>query len=65
MLDPFAGIGTVGRAAAKLGRRFVLIEQEPDYIRIVRDEAKVWLGKGAKDILTLNCAPIEITDMLV
>ena len=65
VLDPFAGIGTVGRAAAKLGRRFVLIEQEPDYIRIVRDEAKVWLGKGAKDILTLNCAPIEITDMLV
>jgi DNA modification methylase len=26
VLDPFAGIGTVGKAALKLGRRFILIE---------------------------------------
>lgn len=28
VLDPFAGSGTTGRAARKLGRRFVLIEQD-------------------------------------
>ena len=64
MLDPFAGIGTVGKAAVKLGRRFVLIEQNPEYIAIIRDEAKLWLGKEAERILTLNCAPVDSTDML-
>jgi DNA modification methylase len=44
VLDPFAGIGTVGKAAVKLGRRFVLIEQNPQYVEIIRNEAKTWLG---------------------
>jgi DNA modification methylase len=65
VLDPFAGIGTVGRAANKLGRRFVLIEQEPDYVDVIRQEAKNWMGQDAKMILTLNCAPIDINDMLM
>jgi DNA modification methylase len=64
VLDPFAGIGTVGAAAAKLGRRFVLIEQDPDYVSIVRQEAKAWLGAEAKSVLTINCPPIEVSDML-
>ena len=64
VLDPFAGIGTVGAVAAKLGRRFVLIEQEPQYISVIRDEAKKWLHDEAKNILTLNCAPILTEDRL-
>ena len=32
VLDPFAGIGTVGTAALDLGRRFYLIERERMYI---------------------------------
>jgi len=64
VLDPFAGIGTVGKAAAKLGRRFVLIEQDPDYVAIQREEVKTWLGKDAKHTLTLHCPPIETGDML-
>lgn len=54
VLDPFAGIGTVGKAAAKLGRRFVLIEQNPEYIGVMREEAKEWLGKDAARVLMLN-----------
>ncbi len=64
VLDPFAGAGTVGKAACRLGRRFVLIEQEAKYISIIREEVKSWLGKDATQVLTINCAPIEAEDML-
>lgn len=56
VLDPFGGIGTVGEAATKLGRRFVLVDNEKKYIDIIRREAKKWLGKSASDILYINCA---------
>ena len=35
--DPFAGSGTVGAVAARLGRRFLLIDQNPDAIAVMRD----------------------------
>lgn len=59
VLDPFAGIGTVGKAAAKLGRRFVLIEREPKYVDTIRREAASWLGKDANGVLVMNCRPID------
>lgn len=65
VLDPFAGIGTVGKAAVMLGRRFVLIEQNPEYVSMIRKEAKLWLGKEASTVLTINCPPIEIDDILL
>jgi len=43
VLDPFAGVGTVGVAAARLGRRFVLCELEPRYVRVIRREVAPWL----------------------
>jgi len=64
VLDPFAGIGTVGKAAARLRRHFVLIEINPRYVRITSEEAKQWLGQAAKDILTINCPSIDVSDML-
>jgi DNA modification methylase len=64
VLDPFAGTGTVGKAASRLGRRFVLIEQDAKYVTIMREEVKSWLGKDATQVLTINCAPIEVGDML-
>lgn len=57
VLDPFAGIGTVGYAAIKLGRRFVLIENEKKYIDIIKKEVKKWLGKSAGKIFYMNCEP--------
>lgn len=65
IMDPFAGIGTTGLAAAKLKRRFVLIDQEPKYIEIIRERAKQWLGKNAADILCINCPPISVDNMLL
>ena len=35
--DPFAGSGTVGAVAARLGRRFLLIDENPDAITVMRD----------------------------
>ncbi|MBN2209058.1 MAG: site-specific DNA-methyltransferase [Candidatus Coatesbacteria bacterium] len=64
VLDPFAGIGTVGNAAARLSRRFVLIELNPDYVDVIRSEAKGWLGKEASQVLTINCPEIETEDIL-
>jgi DNA modification methylase len=65
VLDPFAGIGTTGAAATQLGRRFVLVEQEPKYVEIMRSECREWLGSSAIDVLTMNCPPIEIEGMLL
>ncbi len=64
VLDPFAGIGTTGKAATLLGRRFVLIEQNPDYVNVIRSEAETWLGEEARQILTINCASVEASDRL-
>jgi hypothetical protein len=36
------------------GDAFVLIEQNPKYVTIIRNEAKRWLGHDARHILTLE-----------
>lgn len=64
ILDPFAGSGTVGLAATKLKRRFVLIDNEPQYVELMRNRAKTWLGKEAADVLCINCPDISVSDML-
>jgi len=65
VLDPFAGIGTVGEASVKLGRRFVLIDISKDYIETIRVEAKKWLHKEALGVLCLNCEPLTGEDYLL
>lgn len=59
VLDPFAGSGTVGAAAAGLDRRFVLFELNPDYVELMRQEAAAWFGGAKHDILWVNCKPSE------
>ena len=36
VLDPFAGSGTVGQVAIQMNRRFILIENRPDYFETMR-----------------------------
>ena len=48
VLDPFAGSGTVGRVANRLGRRAVLIDLKADYIdQAMLRNAQAPLGLGA------------------
>ena len=37
VLDPFAGSGTVGLVAARLGRHFILADNSPTYCQLARD----------------------------
>ncbi|KAF0237384.1 MAG: DNA methylase N-4/N-6 domain-containing [Prolixibacteraceae bacterium] len=58
VLDPFAGTGTVGKAAIKLGRRFVLFEQDPEYITIIQEELHSWLQNRVNEVNLIN---LELT----
>lgn len=60
VFDPFAGTGTVGKAAVKLGRRFVLFEQDPEYLQIIKDEIHDWLLSEATDVNWLNTEPAPV-----
>lgn len=59
VLDPFAGTGTVGKAAIKLGRRFVLFEQDAEYMKIIQEEVHTWLHNKAKEVNWINMDPSE------
>jgi hypothetical protein len=50
VFDPFAGLGTVGEAAVKLERRFVLFEMNIDYINEIKRKAVVWTA-GNKEAI--------------
>ncbi len=60
VLDPFAGVGTTGKAAWKLERRFVLIEKEPAYVDVIREEILEWMGRAALEVLYVNCDPPQV-----
>ncbi|MEI7490063.1 MAG: site-specific DNA-methyltransferase [Bacteroidota bacterium] len=36
ILDPFAGSGTCGRVAVEMGRRFLLVDNQPKYFELMR-----------------------------
>lgn len=44
VLDPFAGSGTTGQVALELGRKALLIELNPDYIKLIEKRTYVTPG---------------------
>ena len=50
VLDPFAGAGTTGEAAQQLGRSAVLIELNPDYVKLIQERLED--DAGGADIQT-------------
>ncbi len=43
VLDFFAGSGTLGEAAARNGRKFVLVDNSPEAIKVMQKRLKAWL----------------------
>ena len=54
--DPFAGSGTVGAVAARLGRRFLLIDENPEAIAVMQERLgpgtvfSAWREAGASSV---------------
>jgi len=59
VMDPFAGLGTVGEAAIKTGRRFVLLDNDNGYVNIIKQRMEKLLADEAENIVCLNCSPIK------
>lgn len=57
VLDPFAGIGTTGHAAASLGRKFVMVEAQEQYVKTMMDECQDWDEGAKRETLFINCRP--------
>lgn len=57
VLDPFAGIGTTGHAAASLGRKFVMVEAQEQYVKTMMDECQGWDDGAKRETLFVNCHP--------
>ncbi|MDJ0543546.1 MAG: site-specific DNA-methyltransferase [Microcystis sp. M53601_WE4] len=55
VLDPFAGSGTVGLAAASLDRRFVLFESNFNYIELIRKLITEGNQTDLDSVIWLNC----------
>ena len=65
VLDPFAGIGTVGESCVKHHRRFILAEMSPEYVDIIKEKAYQWLGDEARNIHCINTPSINTPVRLV
>jgi len=57
VLDPFAGIGTVGEAACNLNRRFMLFEINTAYVETMKKNMLKWPNQEASNINWINCSP--------
>jgi DNA modification methylase len=57
VLDPFAGSGTTGCAAAMLGFEFVGIEADPEYAEIAERRIAHWRRQGRE---TDDLAPRQL-----
>ncbi len=57
IMDPFAGSGTVGDAARLLDRRFILYENDPKFIDLMKREVHNWKNVDINSMLWINCEP--------
>ncbi len=58
VLDPFADVGTVGEAAARLDRGFVLFKSNVEKFTVIQQASPSWLDEGAAEILIWS-SPID------
>ncbi len=58
ILDPFAGLGTVAEAAYKLKRRFVVLENNPEYVKLIKDNLEKCLKNDISYVNWLGCESV-------
>ena len=44
VLDPFGGSGTTGKVALEYGRKAILCELNPEYVKIIEDRTNITIG---------------------
>lgn len=54
VLDPFAGSGTTARAVIPLGRRAICVDQNADYVRIIKKECRKLHNGHGPDVKPLH-----------
>ena len=59
VFDPFGGAGTTAIAAMKLGRKFVVTELDPDYVRITNEKLVAMRGHMPICLASLGAARIH------
>jgi len=60
VLDPFAGLGTTAVAALRLGRRAICVDENPEYVRIMKER----LPRVDDDSLVLRCQDSRNLDFI-
>ena len=65
VLDPFAGVGTVGAAAARLRRAFVLVEKDPQFVDEMKTRSRKWLGPEAAAVQSIHTPSIDTSRLLL
>ncbi|HEX8232859.1 MAG TPA: site-specific DNA-methyltransferase [Caulobacteraceae bacterium] len=59
VLDPFFGVGTTGAAAKRLGRRFIGIEREADYVALARKRIAQVVPVSPEDLQVMGSKKSE------
>jgi modification methylase len=54
VLDPFFGVGTTGAVAKRLGRRFIGLEREPDYVALAKARISKVIPATGADLETMG-----------
>ena len=60
ILDPFFGVGTTGAAAKRLGRRFIGIEREADYIAHAKERIRKVIPVSPADLEVMGSKKSEV-----
>lgn len=55
VMDPFAGTGTVGKAAIRMGRRFALLEKDPKYVELMIKDFDKYTKELSINWVNISC----------